>query len=91
LQLYTGEHKTLAISGSQRNSNGASDNAAISIKFVKTGVETTLTVDNYISVLNLVPVPAKPLELYEQSVLGFETLGSGQGSARIFREIFFWE
>ena len=73
-----GQHKTLAISGSQRNSDGASsDNALISISFVVTGAQTTLTVENYVSVLNLVPVPAKPLTLYDQTVLNFEQLGSG--------------
>ena len=78
LHLHKGEHKTLAISGSQRNSDGTtSDSTAISISFVVTGAQTTLTVDNYISVLSLVAVPKKPTELYEQSVTDFETLGSG--------------
>ena len=78
LHLHIGEHKTLAISGSQRNSDGTtSDSTAISISFVVTGAQTTLTVDNYVSVLSLVAVPNKPTELYEQSVSGFDALGSG--------------
>ena len=90
MQLYTGEHKTLAISASQRNNNVNDKKAKIKVKFIKTGAETTLTAENYISVMNLVPVPKKPEHLYKQKVGGvFEELGSGQGSARIVREIFF--
>ena len=82
-----GQHRTLSITGSQRNTNGAStddssnddsstDNSAtISITFVQTGQKTTLTVDNYVSVLNLVPAPVEPEHLYAQSVDGFDALG----------------
>ena len=36
---------------------------------------TTSSVDDYVSQVNLVPTPKKPIELYEQSVQGFEKLG----------------
>ena len=74
---------SLAITGSQRNNNGASTDDTTNdnpvINFGKTGKKTTITVNNYLSVMKLVPPPAQPEELYDQFVQGFEKLGGSSG------------
>ena len=79
---FLGQHKSLLVTGSQRSSDNGNGNdnsnaATVSISFAWTGPQTTITVENMVSVLHLDPVPAKPLEIYEQHVTGFDNLGSG--------------